>query len=382
MPKTDACLGNCLICGKCGRFSILETYEGGAAGLEARPGFGAAIDIGTTSAVLALLDLETGKTLARHSFMNPQRAYGPDVISRIHAANGGALPALRGAITEALGEGLRALMDSRGIRRLEDTVIACNTVMAHLLLGFSCESLGVSPFQPAHRLKEVYDLSELFTGLHGPARIVPWLSAFVGGDIAAGILYVMPRGARRFLLADLGTNGELALFDGGKVTVTSTAAGPAFEGSGRPGGASKVLDDLAALVRRGLVDETGRLSDESVFTQKEIRGLQLAKSAVRTGIEVLGLSGGELDAVYLAGGIGQAMKAESAADVGLLPSGMVPLVRAVGNASLGGAARLLLSPGEAAADLRGLTENVTEINLAAHPRFQELFMEHMAFGNA
>ncbi len=375
---TEGCTGNCLICGKCGRFSVLETFDGGTEGLEPRPGCGLAIDVGTTSVVLALLDLETGKTLARHSFMNPQRAYGPDVILRIHAASNGALPALQKSVTAVIEAGIRALFDSQGVRGVEDTVISCNTVMAHLLLGIPCETLGAYPFKPAYRLKDVNHSNDLFVDLCSSARIVPWLSAFVGGDITAGLLYVLPRGAKRFLLMDLGTNGELALYDHGKLTVTATAAGPAFEGSGRTGGASKVLDDLAELIRRGRVDETGRLQEDSVFSQKEIRDLQLAKSAVRSGFEILTRSE-ELDAVYLAGGIGQAMNPESAAAIGLLPSGAIPLVRAVGNSSLGGAARLLLSPKKASEEMRGLLDNYTEINLAEHPRFQELFMKYMSF---
>ncbi len=369
----NGCLGNCLTCGKCGRFTILDSFDAGTADIEPRAGYGLAVDLGTTSVVLALIDLETGRTLARHSFMNPQRAYGPDVISRIHAANGGALPTLQASVAEALQDGIRHLLDSQSVRHLEDTVIACNTVMAHLLLGISCESLGVYPFKPAYRLRDAYNLHE--SG--GSVRIVPWLSTFVGGDITAGLLYALPRGARRFLLMDLGTNGELALYDHGKLTVTSTAAGSAFEGSGRAGGTSKILDDLAALIRRGLVDEAGLLKDESVFSQKEIRDLQLAKSAIRTGVEILGAN--DLDAVYLAGGIGQAIDPESAAVTGLLPSGLVPLVHALGNTSLGGAARLLLSPQKAWEELRALPENCTEINLAAHPRFQELFMKYMSF---
>ncbi|MDR1735960.1 MAG: ASKHA domain-containing protein [Oscillospiraceae bacterium] len=374
----EGCLGNCLVCGKCGRFSILETFGGGAAGLEPRAGCGVAVDIGTTSVVIALVCLETGKTLGRHSFLNPQREYGPDVISRIAAANGGALPALRDSVRAAVGQGIRTLMDSQHISQIEDTVIACNTVMAHLLLGLPCESLGVYPFKPSYGLKEAYDLGELFADLRGAARIVPWLSGFVGGDVTAGLLHVLPRGDKRFMLMDLGTNGELALYDGGRLTVTSTAAGPAFEGSGRPGGASKVLDDLAALVRSGQVDETGLLRGAAAFTQKKIRDLQLAKSAVRTGFEILKPPEG-LCAVYLAGGIGQAMNPDSAAEVGLLPQAAIPIVRAAGNASLGGAVRLLLSPEKAYSDLEGLLKNCTEINLAEHPRFQDLFMEYMFF---
>jgi uncharacterized 2Fe-2S/4Fe-4S cluster protein (DUF4445 family) len=211
--------------------------------------------------------------------------------------------------------------------------------------------------------------------------VLPWLAAFDGGDVAAGLLSVLPEGLERFLLLDLGTNGELALYDRGRLTVTAAAAGPAFEGSSRGGGASAVLDDLAKLRREGALDKSGLLAANAPdwFTQKEIRDLQLAKSAVRAGLEILldtaGLRYEELDAVYLAGGIGQAMNPESARAVGLLPPG--GQVRAVGNASLGGAVRLLLAPRSANEDLQRIRSSCTELNLAAHPRFQMFFVEHL-----
>ncbi|MCL2004495.1 MAG: ASKHA domain-containing protein [Oscillospiraceae bacterium] len=370
----EGCIGNCLLCGKCKGFAILDSFCA-AREIEPREGTGIAIDVGTTTVVLALLDLSAGEVLARHSFMNPQRAYGPDVISRIDAANNGALDDLRRMIAESIAAGIDALLASCGLTHAGEIVLAGNTVMTHLLLGLPCQSLGVVPFKPVCRLEERYNL------FGSSVTLLPWLAGFVGGDILAGLLYV-PRKSR-FLLIDLGTNGEMALYDNGKLTVTATAAGPAFEGGSQLGGASGVISALARLVRTGAIDETGLLEGESVFTQKEIRSLQLAKSAVRSGLEILldsaGLETASLDAVYLAGGIGQALNAEDAADIGLLPPKLTGRVSAVGNASLGGAARLLLSPARARQDMDALLSAVTEINLAEHPRFNDLFMESMMF---
>ncbi|MCL2004509.1 MAG: ASKHA domain-containing protein [Oscillospiraceae bacterium] len=368
------CIGNCLLCGKCGGFAILDSFRAGAE-TEPREGYGIAVDIGTTSVVLALVDLSSGETPARHSFFNPQRECGPDVISRIHAANNGALEELRRLVTERVASGIDALLASRGAGRPVEIAVAGNTVMTHLLLGLPCESLGVVPFRPVCRLEERYDL------WGSGASLFPWLAGFVGGDILAGLLYVPKQD--RFLLIDLGTNGEMALYDNGRLTVAATAAGPAFEGGSRAGPASGVISELARLVRAGVVDETGRLSGESVFTQAEIRALQLAKSAVRSGLEILlesaGLEYASLDAIYLAGGIGQAMDVEHAVTIGLLPPEAAGKVRAVGNASLGGAARRLLAPERTRRDMDALLSAVTEINLAEHPRFQDLFVENMLF---
>jgi uncharacterized 2Fe-2S/4Fe-4S cluster protein (DUF4445 family) len=214
---------------------------------------------------------------------------------------------------------------------------------------------------------------------------MPWLAAFVGGDITAGLIYTKAMAAERFLLIDLGTNGEMALYDRGRLTVTSAAAGPAFEASAPApgGGASGVISLLAGLVRRGIADETGLLTGESVFSQKQIRDLQLAKSAVRSGLEILlkssSLGYDGLDSVYLAGGIGQAMDVADAADIGLIPAGLSGKTAAVGNAALGGAVMSLLAPEEAAAEADKFTREAVEINLAAHPDFNDYFMEYMYF---
>jgi uncharacterized 2Fe-2S/4Fe-4S cluster protein (DUF4445 family) len=364
-----------MTCGKCAAGHVLTRFDTGGHVLEPRDGYGVAVDIGTTTVVMALLSLSTGAVAARHSFINPQRAFGPDVISRIDAANRGHLEELRRLITDSIASGLETLLASRGLSRAEEMTAAGNTVMSYLLLGLPCGSLGAAPFKPAYALEDRYNLFGL------PVTVVPWLSAFVGGDIAAGMLHVLPEGARRFMLTDLGTNGETALFDGGNLTVTSAAAGPVFEGG--PGGASGVIRELARLVRDGVIDETGLLTGEAPFSQAEIRRLQLAKSAVRSGMEILletrGLTYEELDTVYLAGGIGQAMDAGDAAAIGLIPAPLAAKARAAGNAALGGAARLLLAPKAAGKDLKALLTAVEEINLASHPRFGGKFMDYMTF---
>ncbi|MDR1703910.1 MAG: ASKHA domain-containing protein [Clostridiales bacterium] len=389
----NICTGSCLECGKCAvqyrALPVLETFGGAAPAFKPREGYGIAADIGTTTAVLALLNLYTGKIEARHSFINPQAAYGPDVISRISAANGGGLEELRRLITAAVSAGIAEILASRGLRPrdIKDIAAAGNTAMTYLLLGLPCRSLGVYPFLPEYRTEPVYPYEAVFGDslLSCPVRIMPWLAAFVGGDITAGLIYTKAMAAKQFLLIDLGTNGEMALYDRGRLTVTSAAAGPAFEASApaQGGGASGVISLLAGLVRRGIADETGLLTGESVFTQKQIRDLQLAKSAVRSGLEILlkssGLGYDGLERVYLAGGIGQAMNAADAADIGLIPAGLAGKTAAAGNAALGGAVFALLAPEETAAEAEKLRQEAVEINLAAHPDFNEYFLENMYF---
>jgi uncharacterized 2Fe-2S/4Fe-4S cluster protein (DUF4445 family) len=328
---------------------------------------------------MALIDLSTGKVKGRHSFRNPQLAVGPDVISRINAANNGSLEELNFLITESITCGVEFLLQSCGIHKIEESVIAGNTTMTYLLLALPCESLGVFPFKPIYSFENCNVASNRLFNF--PADIMPWFSAFVGGDITAGLLYVLPEEKQRFMLIDLGTNGEMALYDNGKLHVTSTAAGQVFENGHK--GASAVIKDLACLVRTAMIDETGLLKQETVLTQKQVRDLQLAKSAVRSGLEILlensKLDYDSLDVVYLAGGIGQAMDAEDAADIGLIPGELSGKIHAVGNASLGGAVRRLLCPSRTTDDIQNLLSVFEEINLAAHPNFNDLFMENMSF---
>ena len=408
------CTRECLKCGYCGSLEILDTFAW-KSDFEPRSGFGIVIDIGTTNVVVALHNLKSGGVIALFSCANPQREYGADVISRIEAANKGYLTTLQNLITEAISIGIdttlnhglylekiylenvskdkEALTSHAKIdKNTTEIVIAGNTTMIHLLLGASCESLGQFPFKPAFKIDTKYEL------FGQPTQIIPWFSAFVGGDILAGLVSVLPRGKKRFLLIDLGTNGEIVLYNNGSLIVTATAAGPAFEGSGSGYSASMILDNLAKLICDGVIDATGLITDnfdpsmsnDSVtktspltFTQKEVRDLQLAKSAVRSGLEILlnksGLNYNDLDSVFLAGGIGQAMNVDSAITVGLLPIEIKEKVVPVGNVSLAGAVRFLLSPNKAKNDMETLLANFTEVNLAECEFFNELFMKYLSF---
>ena len=334
-----------------------------------------AADIGTTGVVLALLDLSDGSVAARHSFLNPQRAVGADVISRISAVVNGRADELRRLITQGVARGARELLASAGAEpgRVRRVTVAANTVMAHLLLGLPCGSLGVYPFTPSPMPDAALDFEGVFgpgTGVDCPVRVIPWLGAYIGGDVAAGIAYVLHAHKNgSFMLIDLGTNSEMALYGGGVLRAASAAAGPAFGA----GSASNAVSALAQMVRGGLVDETGLLLERSgELSQEEVRGIQLAKSAVRAGAEILTDGAPPPDAVYLAGGMGQALDVNDAAAIGLLPGPLAQKARAIGNAALGGAARMLFEPYPEIEKM-----DFTEVSLSSHPRFEELFMEHL-----
>jgi uncharacterized 2Fe-2S/4Fe-4S cluster protein (DUF4445 family) len=241
------------------------------------PGFGLAVDIGTTTVVMLLVDRATGAIVASDSFLNPQRLYGADVISRIRVASRGNGEKLRAAIRGGLRDGLTRLISAAGIgaESITSAALAANTTMMHLLLGLPCEGLGVAPFTPAATVFPDMPFDELF-GDCGPirgasvspcaVRFAPAVSSFIGGDVVAGLaalgLGLTPgergdrddRGAAApapELFIDFGTNAEMALSSDGAFHCASAAAGPAFEGQSISCGAACVPGAISSVYLDG-----------------------------------------------------------------------------------------------------------------------------------
>jgi uncharacterized 2Fe-2S/4Fe-4S cluster protein (DUF4445 family) len=421
---------------RAGEMDILDDYsklEPDSVIEEDAEAFGIAVDIGTTTVVVSALHLRSGRTLAARAFVNGQRPYGADVISRIkHSLENADL--LSAVIKKQVDEAIEDICAAENLPRNKAArvVIAGNTTMLYLLLGLRCKSLGSVPFEPEFPLETSYPYQTVFgtATLDCPCLIPPFLSAYVGADITAGLLYCGDAGD--FLLVDMGTNGEMAMRTGGLLCSTSTAAGPAFEGGGiscgmsgitgairsirlEAGGGfacdvignappvgicgSGILDAVACLCEAEYIDESGAMSEtfraagvllaqnaetgrQIYFTQKDVREFQLAKSAIRAGIEVLMRETGTDGklfvpaAVYLAGGFGQALNVESAFRVGLLPEIFRGKVILAGNSALGGCVKLCRQPKLMDATRR-FADGGREINLAAHPDFNDLFVDYM-----
>ncbi|MCL2387298.1 MAG: ASKHA domain-containing protein [Defluviitaleaceae bacterium] len=378
--------------------------------------YGLAIDIGTTTLAFELLDLRSGARIAAHSRMNSQRAFGADVLSRITRAVEGDATRLHEFILEDIRQGIAAVSHAHAS---DDIIVAIagNTTMLHLLQNLPCDSLGIYPFTPVSVEMTHFPIFN--------ATLLPCISAFVGADIVAGLLHCgYPEITGYNLLIDLGTNGEMTLFNPTReeILVTSTAVGPAFEGGNISQGMASVsgaiaqsnfspekgvfiyktvdgkppkgicgtgvIDIAAEITRNNLADETGRLrhgeavpiAPDITFTQKDLREVQLAKSAVRAGIEILldeaGLIYENLQKVFLAGGFGYKMDIENAFTLGLLPTQFRGRVTAVGNSSLGGCAKFLQNP-HAQATAKKIAASAKEITLSEHPRFSELFTHYI-----
>lgn len=372
-------------------------------------------DLGTTTLAFLCAD-ENGRVIASYGCINPQRKYAADVIGRVDYACRNGAESLNHEVKEALVQGflfvLKKAEEVCGRRKLLRFGIAGNTVMLHLLLNETVQGFFGAPFQPVRLDGKRMYFSELFgkeVGIDGELVILPGFSAFVGADLFAGAYLLdfykenqsqedLPeteeakegkkterlqlRTGRTQLLADFGTNGEILLLHEGKLFATSSAMGTAFEG-GRFSYAADLFRLIAEARREKKIDEYGLLS-EPYFSEgyhglweEDVRGFQLAKGAVRAGIELLlmhaGTTAKQVERVFLAGGLGQFCSIGDLLETGLLPTEFSGKVALVGNSSLGGTL-LYLRKREV---LRHCEAKV--INLAECPEFEEYYYAHMNF---
>jgi uncharacterized 2Fe-2S/4Fe-4S cluster protein (DUF4445 family) len=416
---------------------------------------GLALDIGTTTVVAYLMDLDSGETLATVSGLNPQTVYGGDLMSRIAFAmqEPGNTRRLRSRLVRYLNELIGEACGQAGVAATEIYKVSAvgNTCMHHLLLGIDPTHLGQAPYAPA--LRGAYECAAREVGLkvNPGARLcaLPLVAGFVGADSVAMILATgLDRQDGVRLAVDIGTNAEMVMSLGGRLVACSSPAGPALEGaqvrSGMRaalgaidrvtleqgdlvlrtiGGApalglcgSGLVDALAVLLDAGIIAASGRMplrddlppplqarlrADERgipeflllagahagqnrdiVIGQGDIRQIQLAKSAILSGIKtlqlVLGVADDEIDELLLSGAFGNYLDLQSVRRVGLIPDLAAERVRYVANAAGLGAQMALLSETERRrAD--GIASAVRHVPLAGHPDFQDIFLAATAF---
>lgn len=406
---------------------------------------GLAIDIGTTNIGVLLVDLRNGRTLASRATENPQTRHGADVITRIGKARSSPerQKQLHELVIGAINEAARELCQSHSLdpHQIADIVVAGNTVMHHLLFELPVEHLGAVPFVAAST--NAIDVKARELGIEAMpgayVHAIANIAGFVGGDHTAMLLAIgADREEKTVVALDVGTNTEISLIHKRKLLTISCPSGPALEGRhircgmrSAPGAieavtisgnevaiktiadappigicGSGVLDATAQLYLAGLVSHTGRMTREHprvrmrdgqpefvladseapgspiVFGQRDIRAVQLAKGAVRAGIQVLledaGLLEKEIDQVTIAGAFGNYIDLKSAVAIGMLPDLPLDRFAQVGNAAAIGAKLALVSyPHRATA--QSIAASSQYLELAGSERFNKIFMRAIRF---
>ena len=409
--------------------------------------YGLAVDVGTTKLAAYLVDLETGHTAAKLGAMNPQIAYGEDVISRIAYANdhAGGADTLQGRLVETLNTLAGDLCGEANVLpdQIVEAVIVGNTAMHHLFVGLPVKQLGLAPYVPAVGAAMEFPAREIGLQLAPGARVYlpPNIAGYVGADHVAMLLGANLAETDQTVVAlDIGTNTEISLFHQGRHWRCSCASGPAFEGAhihdgmrAAPGAIERVriegdkvqvytigeqpavgicgsgiLDVVAELLRAGLLDLRGAMKGEhprlhkagakSEFvlvpaaasgvdadvkvTRTDINEIQLAKGAIRAGIETLlvvaGIPDQAIDRFIVAGAFGTYLDLESAIRIGMFPDLPRERYQQVGNAAGTGARQLLISRRErAVAD--AIVKNVDYVELAGHKSFTGVYVKALAF---
>lgn len=389
------------------QWSALVLSDEAEVPVEPRPGWGAVVDLGTTTIAAQLVNLETGEVEAVETAMNAQGRFGADVMSRIqHELRH------RGELTRVIRDQIGAMLGRLAAgRELAEVLLAGNTAMHHLFSGLDVSPLASVPFLSPALGEQRWEAGQVPWG--ADTVFLPCLVGFVGSDLLAGLVATrIDKKQNCHVLFDIGTNGEIVAASRAGVHCASTAAGPAFEGGrirfgmracegaidavrlengrlvahviggGEPRGicGSGLVDAVAKALELGLVHPNGRLARGEIalaegiaVTQSDVRQLQLAKGAMAAGLKLMARDARRL---FLAGAFGNYLHAGSARRIGLLPEDAE--VTPVGNASLRGTRMLLLAPAGREKRLAEIVEAARHVELASIAGFEDIFAESMA----
>ncbi len=403
------------------------------------PLYGVAMDLGTTTVVIRLLNLETGEIIADSSFENPQRFGGSEIMSRIQydTDNEGKL------LQRTLAGYVRHALEGFGVdpKSLYEMVVVGNSTMRDLFFRLNVYSIGQSPYRSITEIEMregkrtttslTAKANRLLLRMNPRARVygLPILSGHVGADASACMLALdIANEDRLVAIMDIGTNTELILGNKHKILAASCPAGPAFEGGkiscgmpGLPGAIERVrinengsvtctviggkeaegicgsglIDTLSELLRTGRMNSMGRFEGDEkeitlaaqdgarvYVTEPDINELAQAKGAHVAGLRVVTKSYGigfeDIDVFYLAGGFGRYLDVEASKRIGLIPNLQDPKIVQVGNAAIEGACIALLSRTKRE-ELERLIPRVTHCRLETDPQFFDHFVEGCQF---
>lgn len=405
---------------------------------------GAAIDLGTTKIAVLLVDLISGETIDSRGEMNPQISFGEDVMSRISFAMQGPenLNKMQKAVIEQINKTIGELAAKNGLSTGEicEIVLVGNTAMHHIFLGLPVNQLGVSPF--VSLTDKPIDIKAQDIGISiaagGYIHLPPPIAGFVGSDHLAMIVSAgIAQTKGNCLGIDIGTNTEIVLKSTKGLESVSTASGPAFEGAHikfgmraapgaiervvidpqtcipliqtindkKPAGicGSGILDTISELLKAGIINRRGKFNPESECARPDAKGIpqyildnetgisinqndiveiQLAKSAIRTGIDILCESAGigfeDIDKILIAGAFGSYIDPKNVVNIGMFPDVSLEKILQVGNAAAVGAKMMLLSK-----KIRDNAENIAEkikyLELTVVPGFENYFAGNTLF---
>ena len=414
--------------------------------------YGAAIDIGTTSVVVYIYDMNRDICIETLSAMNKQISYGADVISRINYC----IENNRGAETlhEKIIATINTLLQTASCKitdLMENlyTMIVCgNSVMQHFFLGLSPDRLGMLPF--ASITKETFECRaedlKLYAAPKCKVVFLPLIGGYVGADTTSVLLQV-PKDDKVRLIIDLGTNGEIAVGNSNRYIVSSTACGPALEGGNIKDGiracagaiekvkiendvsvvtigertpigicGSGIIDTISELLRNGIIDYTGRMlsrdeyekisqntnilmrltkieginsfvlyedqENQVIITQKDIRQIQLAKSAIYAGsmslMELYGININSIEEILLSGAFGNYINVDNAVKIGLIPAAGNIRIRQLGNGA-GMGVKMYLRNKDMEQECDRIIKNAEHCDLSTTSVFMEHYIQNMNF---
>lgn len=385
-----------------------------------KSGFGIAVDLGTTTIVAQLVNLETGHVLDSVSDVNSQAKFGGDLISRIQSCLDGKQEELQIMVRQKIGEMITSMLQKHPVVVVKVALVG-NTVMHHIFSGLPVNSLSFYPFHSPNLGVQSFSSKTLKWDLQETAQITfyPSIGSFVGSDILAGIAATkMAENENYSVLIDLGTNGEIVVGNRDRIVCASTAAGPAFEGAKISQGmrattgaissvgvengkfkthvignveakgicGSGLVDVMAELMNHEQIGMFGEINNEKQevpvnknisVTQHDIREFQLAKAAIATGVQVLlnqlQISFAGIEHVYIAGGFGNFLNIENVIRTGLIECEVEKIIK-FGNTALIGAKMFLF---ENEGFIGNILSKARHINLESDPGFQDIYIEKL-----
>lgn len=403
--------------------------------------FGFAFDIGTTTVVGQLIDMNTRKIMGSRIAFNKQAAYGSDVITRIiYGSNPEGLEKLNEAVLDNINEIIADLTRDLKVNVSDCFGIVCagNMTMMHLLLKIDPSNIRKAPYIPTTTVFETINAPEAGIDINpkGIVSFIPGVTTYIGGDIVSGVLACgLAEQDDISLLIDIGTNGEIVLGNKEWMIGAAASAGPAFEGSGLECGMKAVkgaiqkveierdlnvristigdsspkgicgsgyIDLLCQMLRRGVINRSGKINrdlksdrviktgtglqfkvaDEVVITDDDIENLKRSKGAVYSAIiSLLNKVEKKLEdikKIYIAGGFGNYLNIENSIAIGLLPDTSRAKYEFIGNSSLAGARMSLLSH-EAFARTGDIYRNITYIDLSSEPNYMDEYIASLFF---